>query len=210
MQNISKYRRAIVGCSAVVTASLAGFVQSASAAEQCNLRNLRSANGTIPIAQTIKNGTILIAQTTNQSNGSGTGVTTSPSGSFTPGSNVGGYSPSTIGRAGSLSSRISLAQSNYDTAVANLAQAETVQPVAASTLPVRYGRQAVADLASCGCPNADTVGTTPPTDRPKLVAARAAVSSAEAELAAAKAEAQQFIESVKSDNATRRADTTLW
>jgi hypothetical protein len=199
MQNISKYHRAIVGCSVVVTASLAGFIQSALAAEQCNLRNLQA-----------QRGTILIAQTTNQSQSGGAGVTTSPSGSFSPGSSVGGYSPSITGRASSISSRISLAQSNYDTAVANLAQAETVQPVVANISPVRYGRQAVADLASCGCPNADTVGTTPPTNRPELVAARAAAASAEAELAAARAEAQQFIESVKSDNATRRADTTLW
>jgi hypothetical protein len=199
MQNISKYHSAIVGCSAVVTASLVGFVQSASAAEQFNLGNLQAQRGSMLIAQV--NG--------NNSNPGGVGVTTSPSGSFTPGSSVGGYSPAITGRAGSLSSRISLAQSNYDTAVANLAQAETVQPVAANTSPVRYGRQSVADLASCGCPNADTAAT-PPTDRPELVAARAAVSSAEAELAAAKAEAQQFIESVKSDNATRRADITLW
>ena len=198
MQNISKFHKVLVGCSAVVTASLAGFGQSASAVEQCNLRNLRSTNGNI-----------LLAQITNQSQAGGIGVSTSPSGSFTQERSVGGYSPSITGRAGSLSSRISLAQSNYDTAAANLAQAETVQPVAASALPVRYGRQAVADLASCGCPNADTVGTTPK-DRPELVAARAAASSAEAELAAARAEAQQFIESVKSDNATRRADITLW
>ncbi len=198
MQNLSKYHKAIVGCSAAVAASLVGFAQSASAAEQSTSQNLRADRGTILIAQT------------NQSQGSGAGVTTSPSGSFSPGSSVGGYTPSITGQAGSLSSRISLAQSNYDTAVANLAQAETVQPVAANTSPVRYGREAVADIASCGCPNADTVGSTPPTDRPELVAARAAVSSAEAELAAAKAEAQQFIESVKNESATRRADITLW
>ncbi|WP_373540395.1 hypothetical protein [Chamaesiphon sp.] len=198
MQNISKYHRAIVGCSTVVAASLAGFMPSASAAAQFNTQAVRADRGTL-----------LIAQTTNQSNAGGTGVSTSPSGSFTPGSSVGGFSSAITGRAGSLSSRISLAQSNYDAAVANLAQAQTVQPVAADTSPVRYGRQAVADLASCGCPNADTAAT-PPTDRPELVAARAAEASAAAELAAAKAEAQQFIESVKNDSATRRADTTLW
>ena len=200
MQNISKYHRAIVGCSAVVAASIAGFGQSASAAEQCANQNPWADRGTILIAQF--NG--------NNSNASGRNVTTSPGISISPSSSGRGFSPSTTSRASSLSSRISVAQSNYNTEVANLAQAETVQPIAASTLPVRYGREAVADLASCGCPNADTVGTTPPTNRPELVAARAAVSSTEAELAAAKAEARQFIESVKNDSATRRADTTLW
>ena len=196
MQNISKYHKAIVGCSAVVTASLAGFVESASAAAQFTNQNMQP------------QGAFLIAQTTNQSHGSGAGVTTSPSGSFSPGGSTGGYNSSITGRAGSLSSRISLAQSNYNTAVANLAQAQTAQPVAANTSPVRYGREAVADLASCGCPNADVSNT--PTDRPELVAARAAEASTSAELAAAKAEAQQFIESVMSSNAGRQVDNTLW
>lgn len=196
MQNISKYHKAIVGCSAVVTASLAGFVESASAAAQFTNQNMQP------------QGAFLIAQTTNQSNSGGAGVTTSPSGSFSPGGSTGGYNSSITGRAGSLSSRISLAQSNYNTAVANLAQAQTAQPVAANTSPVRYGREAVADLASCGCPNADVSNT--PTDRPELVAARAAEASTSAELAAAKAEAQQFIESVMSSNAGRQVDNTLW
>lgn len=196
MQNISKYHKAIVGCSAVVTASLAGFVESASAAAQFTNQNMQP------------QGAFLIAQTTNQSHGSGAGVTTSPSGSFSPGGSTGGYNSSITGRAGSLSSRISLAQSNYNTAVANLAQAQTAQPVAANTSPVRYGREAVDDLASCGCPNADVSNT--PTERPELVAARAAEASTSAELAAAKAEAQQFIESVMSSNAGRQVDNTLW
>lgn len=196
MQNISKYHRAIVGCSAVVTASLAGAVESASAATQFTNQNMQP------------QGAFLIAQTTNQSNAGGVGVTTSPSGSFSPGGSVGGYNSSIIGRAGSLSSRISLAQSNYNTAVANLAQAQTAQPVVANTSPVRYGRQAVADIASCGCPNADV--STTPTERPELVAARAAEASTAAELAAARAEAQEFIESVKSSIAGRQVDNTLW
>ena len=195
MQNISKYHKAIVSCSAVVTASLAGSVESASAATQFTNQNMQP------------QGAFLIAQT-NQSNAGGTNVTTSPSGSFSPGSLPGGYSSSSIGRAGSLSSRISLAQTNYNTALANLAQAQTPQPVVANTSPIRYGRQAVADLASCGCPNADI--TTTPTERPELVAARAAEASTAAELAAARAEAQEFIESVKSSIAGRQVDNTLW
>ena len=196
MQNISKYHRAIFGCSAVVTASLAGFVESASAATQFTNQNMQP------------QGAFLIAQTTNQSNAGGISVGNSPSGSFSPGSLPGGYSPSITGRAGSLSSRISLAQTNYNTALANLAQAQTPQPVVANTSPVRYGRQAVADIASCGCPNADI--STTPTERPELVAARAAEASTAAELAAARAEAQEFIESVKSSNAGRQVDNTLW
>ncbi|WP_373543899.1 hypothetical protein [Chamaesiphon sp.] len=197
MQNISKYHRAIVGCSAVVTASLAGFVESASAAGQLTNQNMQP------------QGAFLIAQTTNQSNAGGANVTTSPSGSFSPGGSVGGYNSSITGQARLLSSRISLAQSKYNTAANNLRQAQTPPPIVSRTIPLRrFGRQAVADIASCGCPNADV--TTTPTERPELVAARAAEASTAAELAAARAEAQQFIESVQSSNAGRQVDNTLW
>ena len=136
---------------------------------------------------------------------------TSTSTSFSGGSPGGGFSPAVTSRASTISSRFGLAQSNYSRAAATLAQAETAQPtVAASPLPVRYGREAVGDMASCGCPNADTVGTTP-TARPELVAAKAAEADAATELAAAKAEAQQFIESVKSDTArSSNVDNSLW
>lgn len=201
----------IVGCSAVIAASLVGFIQSASAAEQCPNQSMSADRATI-----------LIAQTTNQSNGTGTGVSSSPSGSFSPTSSssttsVGSYSPSITSLASSLSSRMSAAQSTYNTAVANLTQVQTLPPVLAapvpSALPVRYGRQAVQDLASCGCPNTDTVGTvstTTPAMFTELIAAKAAVASAETELAAARSEAQKFLESIKNENTTRRSDTTLW
>ena len=196
MLNISKYHSAIVCCSVVATASLAGFVQSAQAAEQVVCPSVRA-----------ERGTILIAQTTNSSNTTGTNTSTS----FSGGSPGGGFSPAVTSRASTISSRFGLAQSNYSRAAATLAQAETAQPtVAASPLPVRYGREAVGDMASCGCPNADTVGTTP-TARPELVAAKAAEADAATELAAAKAEAQQFIESVKSDTArSSNVDNSLW
>ena len=212
MLNISKYHSAIVCCSVVVTASLVGFVQSAQAAEQIVCPSVRS-----------ERGTILIAQTTNSSNTTGTNVSnttgtnvsnvtgTSTSTSFSGGSPGGGFSPAVTSRASTISSRLGLAQSTNSRAAATLAQAETAQPtVAASPLPVRYGREAVGDLASCGCPNADTVGTTP-TARPELLAARATEAAAATELAAAKAEAQQFIESVKSDTArSSNVDNSLW
>jgi hypothetical protein len=170
MLKISKYHQAIVGCSAIVTATLAGLTPSA------------------------------MAQVTNGSNQSGGNVTSFPAPavpSFGGGSTT-GFSPTTVSGANSFSERISIAQANADKAAAALAQAETAQPNAANTTPVRYGRES-GDLANCGCPNADTVGTNN-TNRPELVAARAAEAEAAAELAKAKAEARQFLESVKNGN----------
>mgnify|MGYP000353076687 CR=1 FL=1 len=211
MLNISKYHSAIVCCSVVATASLVGFVQSAHAADQIVCPSVRAERGTILIAQTNSSNTtgtnVSNTTGTNVSNTTGTGL----SSSFSGGSPGGGFSPAVTSRASTISSRFGLAQSNYSRAAATLAQAETAQPtVAASPLPVRYGREAVGDIASCGCPNADTVGTTP-TARPELVAAKAAEADAATELAAAKAEAQQFIESVKSDTArSSNVDNSLW
>ena len=211
MLNISKYHSAIVCCSVVATASLVGFVQSAHAAEQIVCPSVRAERGTILIAQTNSSNTtgtnVSNTTGTNVSNTTGTGL----SSSFSGGSPGGGFSPAVTSRASTISSRFGLAQSNYSRAAATLAQAETAQPtVAASPLPVRYGREAVGDIASCGCPNADTVGTTP-TARPELLAAKAAEADAATELAAAKAEAQQFIESVKSDTArSSNVDNSLW
>lgn len=211
MLNISKYHSAIVCCSVVATSSLTGFVQSAHAAEQIVCPSVRAERGTILIAQTNSSNTtgtnVSNTTGTNVSNTTGANVST-PFGGGSPG---GGFSPAVISRASTISSRLGLAQSTNSRAAATLAQAETAQPtVAASPLPVRYGREAVGDLASCGCPNADTVGTTP-TARPELVAAKAAAADAATELAAAKAEAQQFIESVKSDTARiSNVDNSLW
>ena len=207
MLNMSKYHSAIVCCSVVATSSLTGFVQSAHAAEQIVCPSVRSERGTILIAQTNSSNTT----GTNVSNTTGTNISnvTGTNVSNTTGANV--FSPAVTSRASTISSRLGLAQSTNSRAAATLAQAETAQPtVAASPLPVRYGREAVGDLASCGCPNADTVGTTP-TARPELVAAKAAAADAATELAAAKAEAQQFIESVKSDTARiSNVDNSLW
>ena len=207
MLNMSKYHSAIVCCSVVATSSLTGFVQSAHAAEQIVCPSVRSERGTILIAQTNSSNTT----GTNVSNTTGTNISnvTGTNVSNTTGANV--FSPAVTSRASTISSRLGLAQSTNSRAAATLAQAETAQPtVAASPLPVRYGREAVGDLASCGCPNADTVGTTP-TARPELVAPKAAAADAATELAAAKAEAQQFIESVKSDTARiSNVDNSLW
>ena len=223
MLNISKYHSAIVCCSVVATASLAGLVQSAHAAEQIIYPNVRAEQGSILIAQTnnsnatgtnVSNitGTNVSNTTgTNVSNTTGTNVSNSPSGSFSSrgGSSGGGFSSAVRSQASTISARVDLAQGNYSRAAAALAQAETQTTVAQSG-PVRYGRQSVGDLASCGCPNADTVGTTP-TARPELLAARATEAEAATELAAAKAEAQKFIESVKNDIASNsNVDNSLW
>ena len=223
MLNISKYHSAIVCCSVVATASLAGLVQSAHAAEQIIYPNVRAEQGSILIAQTnnsnatgtnVSNitGTNVSNTTgTNVSNTTGTNVGNSPSGSFSSrgGSSGRGFSSAVRSQASTISARIALAQGNYSRAAAALAQAETQTTVAQSG-PVRYGRQSVGDLASCGCPNADTVGTTP-TARPELLAARATEAEAATELAAAKAEAQKFIESVKNDIARNsNVDNSLW
>ncbi len=184
MLKISKYQ-AIVGCGAIVTATLAGFTPSA------------------------------MAQVTSGSNQTGTNVTTFPAPTV-PASTGGGsigtptFSPASVSSANSFSERISIAQTNADRTAAALAQAESAQPTAANSGPVRYGREA-GDLASCGCPNADTVGTNN-TNRPELVAARAAEAEAAAELAKAKAEARQFLESAKTEAATvsNKPTSPIW
>ena len=215
MLNISKYHSAIVCCSVVATASLAGLVQSAHAAEQIIYPNVRAEQGSILIAQTNNSnatGTNVSNITgTNVSNTTGTNVGNSPSGSFSSrgGSSGRGFSSAVRSQASTISARVALAQGNYSRAAAALAQADT-QTTVPQSAPVRYGRQSVGDLASCGCPNADTVGTTP-TARPELLAARATEAEAATELAAAKAEAQKFIESVKNDIASNsNVDNSLW
>ena len=231
MLNISKYHSAIVCCSVVATASLAGLVQSAHAAEQIIYPNVRAEQGSILIAQTNNSNTtgtnvsnitgtnvsnttgtnVSNTTGTNVSNTTGTNVGNSPSGSFSSrgGSSGRGFSSAVRSQASTISARIALAQGNYSRAAAALAQADT-QTTVPQSAPVRYGRQSVGDLASCGCPNADTVGTTP-TARPELLAARATEAEAATELAAAKAEAQKFIESVKNDIASNsNVDNSLW
>ena len=215
MLNISKYHSAIVCCSVVATASLAGLVQSAHAAEQIIYPNVRAEQGSILIAQTNNSNTtgtnVSNTTGTNVSNTTGTNVGNSPSGSFSSGggSSGGGFSSAVRSQASTISARVALAQGNYSRAAAALAQADT-QTTVPQSAPVRYGRQSVGDLASCGCPNADTVGTTP-TARPELLAARATETEAATELAAAKAEAQKFIESVKNDIASNsNVDNSLW
>jgi hypothetical protein len=176
MLNMSKYHQAIVCCSAIATATLVGFGQSASAQVQVN-----------------------------NSNAGGTGVTNNPSPIVATPSTPG---TSFVGPASTFSSNVAQAQNTFIQASATRASLESAPaPVAANADPVRYARE-VADAASCGCPNADTVSTKPTGDRPELVAARAAEAQAAAELAAAKAEARKFIESVKSSNAT--VDRTIW
>jgi hypothetical protein len=107
----------------------------------------------------------------------------------------GGYSSSQIAQSQALGSRISIASGKYDIALAALAAAEAAQPSASSkTSPVRYGRE-VADASTCGCLNTDTASAGDMSKQ--LIAAKEAEAAAAAELAAAKAEARQFLESVK-------------
>jgi hypothetical protein len=187
MLNISKYQTAIV-CSAIAAVSLIGFAQSANA--QANQSN---------------------GSGSNNSGSNVTGVITSGPGTGGTASGTSGYSPSTIARAGALNSNISLKQGAYNTAAQNLAAAEAATPQASDTTPVRFARQAL-DAASCGCVNADTNPTaSTTTPRPELVAARAAEAQAAAELAAAKAEARQFLESVKGEaTASNSTTSVLW
>jgi hypothetical protein len=188
---ISKYQKAIVGCSAIATVALTGFAQSASA-QTANASNATGSNSS---------GSNVTGTITTGSNGSnGSGSTGRP-----------GFSPTTISRAGALNSNISLKQGAYNTAAQNLAAAEAATPTVADTSPVRFARQAL-DAASCGCLNADTNASTNTTPRPELAAARAAEAQAAAELAAAKAEARQFLESVKGENTASNSSTTsvLW
>jgi hypothetical protein len=194
---ISKYQKAIVGCSAIATVTLTGFVQSASAQTTPPTANGSNATGSNSSGSNVT-GTITTGSNGSGSNGSGS--TGRP-----------GFSPTTISRAGALNSNISLKQGAYNTAAQNLAAAEAATPTVADTTPVRFARQAL-DAASCGCLNADTNASTNTTPRPELAAARAAEAQAAAELAAAKAEARQFLESVKGENTASNSSTTsvLW
>lgn len=185
MLKTAKYHNAIVGCSAIVTLACTVLVPSASFAQ----------TPTFPA--------------TNNSNATGVNTTNSPTGG------IGGSTspnPAVISQISTLVSNVDVAQSNFDTAVANLAKAETSQPVAVNDTPVRFSvDKSVANLADCGCPNADTVGNAPGVPSPELVAARTAESDAAAKLAAARAEARQFIESVKNGSvSTTTANSQLW
>jgi hypothetical protein len=245
MLNISKYHRAIVGCSAIATASFCGFAQSAGAAEQLDRQTVRVDRSTILIAQVKAGGGLSIGSGGNRSNATGINVsnpnglpinkpgigsggnrsnatgpnTTNPTGipigsggnrSNGTGISSRGFSSGTIARAGSLDAKIALAQGKYDSRATTRASLEADQPNASNTSPVRYGRE-VGDLASCGCPNADVVGGNT-TSRPELVAAKAAEAEAAAELAAAKAEAREFLESIKSSEtaAVTTVNSPLW
>ena len=132
---------------------------------------------------------------------------TSPNGSNGGGFRT-GFNPTIVARGQSISSRIAIAQGKYDVALAALAAAEAATPNTSSkTSPVRYGREP-GDIASCGCPNADT--TTAGTPSQELVAAKAAEAEAAAELAAAKAEARQFLESIKGRSGESGISSPIW
>jgi hypothetical protein len=218
MLNISKYHRAIVGCSAIATASLAGLVQSANASEQFNPHNVNANQGTILIAQmtNVSNGSgsnVSNSTGTNVSNGSGSNVSNGSGSKYQSGPNGSrGFDAGTIGRAGTINTRYSNALANYDRAAAALAALEANQPNASDTSPVRYARE-VADAAACGCPNADVVGSGSKPDKSKeLAAAKAAEAEAATELAAAKAEARQFLESIKGSSTASgtSVSTPIW
>ncbi len=184
MKNISKL---IIGCSVIAVASLNSFVHPA-AADTVGSSNATGGNVT----------------TYNGSNAGGNGSNNGGNGSNA----TGGYSPATVGRAGTVSSRYTAAQTNFTRASEAVRAIET-QPIAAKSDPVRYGRE-VADVASCGCPNADTTSASTPTSRPELVAAKAAEAEAAAELAAAQAEAKQFVESVKNEKSSAGTFSPIW
>jgi hypothetical protein len=180
----SKYHRAIVGCSAIATLACTVLVPSASFAQTTPPTNASNATG---------------VNTTNAPTG-GLGGSSSPN-------------PAVISRISTLVSNVDLAQADFDTAVANLAKAETATPVAAANdTPVRFTvDKSVANLADCGCPNADTISSAPKTPSPELVAAKTAEADAAAKLAAARAEAKQFIESVKNGSvSTSTTNSQLW
>jgi hypothetical protein len=253
MLKISKYHQTIIGCSAILTASIASFTPSVSA-NQTNRINVDSNSPAIPHSGGSANGkTLLIAQAvTNNSNASGVGISNAPGGitgitnsSNTSGTNVStptggttGINPGGTGNTGNtagtgnnnaprgiagvnnnnnvngagtgVASRFNTALSNYEQAAAVLAQEQAAQTNTSSAAPVRYSRQA-GDLADCGCLNNDTVGTK--VGRPELASAKAAEAEAAAELAKAKAEARQFLESVKSEAPTASAtkvSSPLW
>jgi hypothetical protein len=202
MLNISKSQTVIFGCSALVAASLASFAGSAHATEQ-----FKNQNG--------QRGTFLIAQTTgNGSNATGTNVTTTTGGSI-PATSGPGPSITTTARIAPIQQSLSVATQNSIKASEFAKSLDVPPPTTVDTSPVRYAvEKGVANVADCGCPDAEAIGSTPTTNTPspELVAAREAEAKAAAELATAKAEARQFIESVKSEqNATSRTvDTSLW
>ncbi len=215
----SKYHKVIVGCSAIATASFASYVPSVTAAPQI-MGSAVTVDTNLPAVRQ----PLLISQS-NNSKGTGTNVsnTTGTNVSNTTGTNVsntsgtkttsgnypggGGYDAGTSARAGAVLGRYNTAMSNYERAAANLAAAEAAQKNASNST-VRYGREA-GDLASCGCPNSDTVGSS--SDTPELIAARKAEQEAAAELAKAKAEAKEFLESVqKNPSATNTASSAIW
>jgi hypothetical protein len=261
MLKISKYRKTIIGCSAIFTASITSFTPSVSA-NQTNRLTVAANSPAIPQSRGYANGkTLLIAQSaTNNSNATGfnvsnpiggttginsTGATnssnttgvnvSSPTGGTTGintgNSNAGGNGTSNANGIGTnnspraagvnnnnngngagtgVASRFNNALSNYEQAAAVLAQEQATQTNTSSAAPVRYSRQA-GDLADCGCLNNDTVGTK--VGRPELAAAKAAEAEAAAELAKAKSEARQFLESVKESptaSSTTKVSSPLW
>ena len=128
-----------------------------------------------------------------------------PTGSSRGNSARSGYTTGNIVLAQNSLSRFNAAMSKYEAAAAALAAAEAATPNTSSrNEPIRYGREP-GDIAACGCPNADT--TTAGTPSKELVAARAAEAEAAAELAAAKAEARQFLESVKDSNGSNSSSS---
>lgn len=153
----------------------------------------------------------------NISNGGG-GDTSNGGGGFTAGPNrsngggsgfKSGFSSSQLAAAKGMGDRFSSAMGKHSLASAALAEAEAKQGNASSrNNSVRYGREP-GDIAACGCPNADVVGSNNTTPSPELLAARAAEAEAAAELAAAKAAATQFLESVKSGGGST-SDLTIW
>jgi hypothetical protein len=168
MLNISKYQKAIAGYSAIAAMSVLAVAQSASA--QVSLPSGFNSNST------------------------GGNTTTNPAPPVAPNTPVApGFSPTVINRASSLNSNITTAQQAL-TAAQQQVQAATAPVTPTVESPQRFSR--VADAADCGCPNADTTASAPaaPANSAELDAAKAAEAAAAEKLAAAKAEARQFIE----------------
>ncbi len=215
MLNIPMYHKLIVGCSVIATASIGGFVHSASATEQFGTKNSQSNPGTMLIAQNVSNGgggNVSNGGGGNVfSNGGGGGIFSNGGGIFSNGggsNGKSGFSSTQAALSKNLGTRISIADGKYAQALAALAAAEAAQNNASSrTSPVRYGRE-VADASTCSCLNTDTASAG--SLSPEMVAAKAAEADAAAELAAAKAEARTFLESVKSESNGSGANLIIW
>ncbi len=227
---MSKYHKLIFGCSAIATATLGSFVQSANATEQFTNKNVQMDRGAILIANGVNGGTNAGGFNPgggtnpggfNPGPGGGTnagGVTPGPGG----GTNAGGFNNSggsgtsfnNSGGSGSTnggghsSSTIATAQGIQGRFAAAMSKYEIA---AANLAAAEAGQNNASSNTSpvrygrepgdiAACGCPNADMPTAGTPSKELVAAKAAEAEAAAELAAAKAEARKFLESVNSNS----------